>query len=215
MTIRIKCANGENRDRALSLALSTSRRGGIIVIPTEGMYALATDVFSVRGTIALRDFKGLDSSTPLSVFVPQISTVSGITRSIPAAAQKLMGALWPGDLTLLLDAGLTLNWDHPEHAPVAVRMPLHPLTLHILRSTGPLASSAACLPGQPPITTIQGLDALELDDIALILDAGDLTKDGGIPVASTVVDCRTSPPLVVRSGSCDLATLQSVVPEIT
>jgi len=214
VTIRIKCGDGENRERALSLALSTSRRGGLMVIPTEGMYAVVTDAFSIRGTAALREFKGLDARVPLSVLVPQISTVSGITRRIPAAAQQLMDALWPGELTLLLDAGVTLNWDHPENAPVAVRMPLHPLALQVLLSTGPLASTGANFAGQPPITTAQGLDALERDDIGLILDAGDLSHNSDTVVTSTVVDCTVSPPQIVRSGSCALSTLQSVIPEI-
>lgn len=214
MTIRIACGSGENRERALSMALSTSRRGGLMVIPTESVYAVVTDAFSVRGTSALREFKELDSSIPLSVLVPQASTVSGITRRIPQAAHQLMEALWPGELTLLLDAGMTLSWDHPEDAPVAVRMPLHPLALSVLHTTGPLASTGAHRPGAAPITTSQGLDALEIDDIAVILDVGDLSNNSDTVVTSTVVDCTVSPPRVVRAGSCDLPTLQSVIPEI-
>ncbi len=185
-----------------------------MVIPTEGMYAVVTDAFSIRGTSSLRGFKGLGDSVPLSILVPQISTVSGITRRIPASAQLLMEALWPGELTILLEAGVTLTWDHPEDAPVAVRMPLHPLTLQVLQATGPLASTGAHFTGQPPITTAQGLNALELDDIALILDAGDLSNNSDTGVSSTVVDCTVEPPRVVRTGAYDLPTLQSVIPEI-
>jgi L-threonylcarbamoyladenylate synthase len=214
VTIRIKCADGDNRERAVAMALSTSRRGGLMVIPTETMYAVVTDAFSIRGTSGLREFKGLDASIPLSVLVPQSSTVSGIARRIPQAAQQLMDALWPGELTLLLDPGMTLAWDHPDDAPVAVRMPLHPLALSVLHTTGPLASTGAHRSGAPPITTSQGLDALEVDDIAVILDAGDLSHNSDTVMTSTVVDCTSSPPQVVRQGSCDLATLQSVIPEI-
>lgn len=214
MTIRIPCSDGAQRDRALSLALSTARRGGLLIIPTEGVYAVVTDAFSIRGTSALRAFKGLPDSMPLSILVPQVSTVSGIARRVPNAAQQLMEALWPGELTILLEPGMTLSWDHPEGAPVAVRMPLHPLTLQVLHTTGPLASTGAHLTGQPPITTAQDLDALECDDIALILDAGDLSNNSDTAVSSTVVDCTVEPPRVVRTGACDLLTLQSVIPEI-
>jgi tRNA threonylcarbamoyl adenosine modification protein (Sua5/YciO/YrdC/YwlC family) len=185
-----------------------------MVIPTESMYAVVTDAFSIRGTAALREFKDLDPSMPLSVLVPQASTVSGITRRIPQTAHQLMEALWPGELTLLLDAGMTLSWDHPDEAPVAVRMPLHPLALSVLQTTGPMASTGAHPSGTAPITTSQGLDALEVDDIAVILDAGDLSNNSDTVVTSTVVDCTTSPPRVVRQGSCDLPTLRSVIPEI-
>ena len=178
------------------------------------MYAVVTDAFSIRGTSALRAFKGLPDSMPLSILVPQVSTVSGIARRVPNAAQQLMEALWPGELTILLEPGMTLSWDHPEGAPVAVRMPLHPLTLQVLHTTGPLASTGAHLTGQPPITTAQDLDALECDDIALILDAGDLSNNSDTAVSSTVVDCTVEPPRVVRTGACDLLTLQSVIPGI-
>ena len=213
MTIRIDCGHGANRERAISMALSTSRRGGLIVIPTESMYAVVTDAFVSRGTGALRTFKSLASSVPLSVLVPSAQTVTGITSTVPPSAQSLMSVLWPGELTLLLDPGRTLMWDHPENAPLAVRMPIHPLALAVLQATGPLASTSATVDALP-ITTSQGLQRLELDAIDLILDAGDLTDESNDVAASTVVDCTVTPPKVVRPGTCDLGTLRAVVPDI-
>lgn len=129
-------------------------------------------------------------------------------------AQEFMEALWPGELTLLLDAGHTLTWDHPDSAPVAVRMPIHPLALAILHATGPLASTGANLPGERPATTSLELNSLEVDEIAVILDAGDLSDNSDSISTSTVVDCTVSPPRVVRPGACDLDTLRSLIPEI-
>lgn len=213
MTIRIDCGHGANRERAISMALSTSRRGGLIVIPTESMYAVVTDAFVSRGTRALRTLKSLDSSVPLSVLVPNAQTVTGITASVPSSGRNLMSALWPGELTLLFDPGRTLLWDHPDNAPLAVRMPIHPLALAVLQATGPLASTSATV-NALPVTTSHGLEQLELDVIDLILDAGDLVENSTDVVTSTVVNCTVTPPTVVRPGSCDLATLQAVVPEI-
>ena len=183
------------------------------MIPTESVYAVVTDAFVSRGTGALRAFKSLDSSVPLSILVPNAQTVTGITSSVLPSAQNLMSVLWPGELTLLLDPGRTLMWDHPENAPLAVRMPIHPLALAVLQATGPLASTSATVDAIP-ITTSQGLERLELDSIDLILDAGDLAEDSSSAATSTVVDCTVIPPTVVRPGICDLAMLRAVVPEI-
>jgi tRNA threonylcarbamoyl adenosine modification protein (Sua5/YciO/YrdC/YwlC family) len=200
------------------MSLSTARRGGLIVIPTESVYAIVTDAFVPRGTSALREFKSLDPWVPLSVLVPSAQTVAGITTSIPPFAQGLMEGLWPGELTLLLEAGRTLTWDHPADAPLAVRMPIHPLALAVLSTTGPLASTSAGV-NSLPVKTSQDLDHLEGDAIALILDAGDLRHKPNevatsTTVTSTVVDCTVSPPRVVRPGACDLATLRAVISEI-
>ncbi|MCF8530851.1 MAG: threonylcarbamoyl-AMP synthase [Candidatus Nanopelagicales bacterium] len=214
MTIRIDCRDGANRERAISLALSTIRRGGLLVMPTESVYAIVTDAFNSRGTSALRQLKGFDSLVPLSVLVPHATTVAGITRRVSPAATSLMEALWPGELTLLLEAGSTLSWDHPLAAPVAVRMPLHPLALAVLDTVGPVASTSAALGGNPPITTPQGLVECERDEIAVILDAGDLSDRAPSARASTVVDCTVEPPVIVRPGACSSETLRSVTPEI-
>jgi L-threonylcarbamoyladenylate synthase len=213
MTIRIDCRDGANRERAISMALSTARRGGLIVMPTESMYAVVTDAFVSRGTSALRMLKSLDSSVPLSVLVPNAQTVTGLATTISTQAQDLMSALWPGELTLLVDPGRTLVWDHPVGAPLAVRMPIHPLALAVLQVTGPLASTSATI-HSGPVTGALDLDHLEREEIDLILDAGDFTADSAEPATSTVVNCLVTPPVVVRPGACDLATLRAVTPEI-
>lgn len=227
MTVRIDVRDGANRERALTVALSTVRRGGIAVVPTESMYALVTDAFSPRGTRALRDHKGLQATVPLSVLVPSANTVTGIAHRVPSGAKDLMNAFWPGELTILLRAGTTLAWDHPPGAPLAVRMPIHPLALAVLQVTGPLASTAANQQGQPSISQAAELDALELDEISVILDAGDLSGGMGvdgrsgasenriISALSTVVDYSTDTPTIAREGKVRTEALCRVVPELS
>lgn len=216
MSLRIECRDLENRARAISVATSAARRGAVVVMPTESVYAYVTDAFSQRGTKSLRDIKGIDPSVPLSVFVPSSATVAGIAARISTEAQKLMDAFWPGELTLLLEPGSTLMWDHPVNAPLAVRMPIHPVALAVLKATGPLASTGVTLPreGSSAATTVTGAAGLQLLDSALIevvLDSGDLVASPEDVSVSTVVDCTVSPPRVVRQGVVDLVTLQSVV----
>ena len=61
MTQRIPCADGHRREPAVTAALAAVRRGDLVLIPTESVYALATDAFSARGMSALRDAKGYDA----------------------------------------------------------------------------------------------------------------------------------------------------------
>lgn len=216
MSLRIECLDLENRARAVSVATSATRRGAVVVMPTETVYAYVTDAFSRRGTKSLRDIKGFDASVPLSVFVSSSATVSGIAARISTEAQKLMDAFWPGELTLLLEPGSTLMWDHPVNAPLAVRMPIHPVALAVLKATGPLASTGVTLPRDDSssartVTDAAGLQHLDSALIEVVLDVGDLAVSPDNVSVSTVVDCTVSPPRVVRQGVIDLVTLQSVV----
>jgi tRNA A37 threonylcarbamoyladenosine synthetase subunit TsaC/SUA5/YrdC len=127
-----------------------------------------------------------------------------------------MRTFWPGMVTLLLRPQATLAWDHPPQAPVAVRMPLHPIALAVCRGAGPVAASAAAMAGAPaPVTVQEAVDALG-DDVAGALDAGrvgDLPWSSGEDhqLASTVVDVRTRIPSIVRAGAVDSARVEGVL----
>ena len=156
-----------------------------------------------------RSAKGTDAGTPLPVMVGARATVAGIALRVPDAAVALMDAFWPGPLTLLLAAQPTLAWDQPAGAPVAVRMPLHPVALAVLAATGPLAVTAANAAGHDAPSTVD--EALEqLGDVAaIVLDAGTLPR--GRP--STVVDV-TGEPRIARAGELTVEQIQAACPSV-
>lgn len=212
MTQRIDAADGANRVRAVAAALAAVRRGDLILIPTESVYAVATDAFSRRGVAALREAKGYDVHVPLPVMVGGRSTVPGIASRSGDDARALMDAFWPGPLTLLLEPQPTLAWDLPPSSPIAVRMPLHPLALALLAQTGPLVVTTANLPGLMPPTTVEDAISQLGDYTALALDAGDLADDEALP--STVVDVTGERPHVVRIGAISVDRLRAVCPHV-
>jgi L-threonylcarbamoyladenylate synthase len=202
---------GAEREKAVTAAASAARRGDLVLLPTESVYALATDPFSSRGVAAIRSVKGLSEHAPLPLMVPSATTVHGIASGVTPAVQALMEAFWPGPLTLLLPGQPSLAWDLPAHLPVTVRMPIHPVTLAVLERTGPLIVTAANAPGRPGPTSIE--EAIEqLGECASIaIDVGLLaTADG----PSTVVDVTGVIPRVLRPGALSVALLREVAPEI-
>ena len=207
MSVRIEAGDSQNRDRAIAMAYSTVRRGGLVIVPTESQYAVVTDAFSPRGTSLLREYRGLGPQVPLSVLVPNANAVSGITSSIPQVARDLMECFWPGELTLLLPAGTTLAWDHPAGAPIAVRMPRHPFLLELLHTSGPLASSSAQPVGMPQVAEAGQLDTCEVDSVSVVIAAGDLVRGNG----STVVDCTGPTLTILREGALDKRDLNKLI----
>lgn len=212
MTQRIQCADGAHREQAVASALAALRRGDLVVLPTESVYAVAADAFSRRGVATLREAKGYEDDAPLPVMVGGRSTVSGIAARVSADAEALMTQCWPGALTLLLTPQPSLAWDLPAAAPLAVRMPLHPVALAVLQATGPLVVTAANLPGLPAPTDVDDALAQAGDVASLALDAGPLGEDPGVP--STIVDATTMPPRVVRQGAIALEVLRRSCPSV-
>lgn len=198
------------RADAIARAVTACKRGDVICLPTESVYALATDIFQRRGTQAIRAAKGQQPTTPLPVMVPNAATTNGIARNAGIDASRLMEAFWPGLLTLLLPAQPTLAWDNPGEAPVAVRMPVHPVTLEVLAGTGPLAVTAANRVGMPAPVRLDEVQTAMGDEVFLGLDAGPVPDPDGLP--STVVDCSGAVPQLVREGAIDTAALLTVCP---
>ena len=199
MTQRIECRDGAHRDRAVTAAAAAIRRGDLVIIPTESVYAIAADAFSTTGVELLRAAKGLDGGATFAVMVPSATTVAGLSSRISDAARQLMTAFWPGLLTLQFPPQSTLAWPLPAHAPVAIRMPLHPLTLALLAATGPLVVTTANRPGMTaPLTADEAVAQLG-EWAAIALDAGDpLAPDA---LASTMVDVTGDVWRIVREGA--------------
>lgn len=208
--LRVDCTDRERRRRGIQAAASAARRGGLVLMPTESVYAVATDAFSVAGVAALRQAKGQPRSVPLPVMVPSAATVLGIA-TVPMLARELMTAFWPGALTLLVSAQPTLAWDLPADLPLAVRMPLHPVALALLEQTGPLVATGANRAGLASASAVD--DAIEqLGEVfAVVLDAGELNADLNV---STIVDVTGPTPLLQRAGAVSAEVIREICPDL-
>lgn len=185
------------------------QRGEVIVVPTDTVYGVGADAFQPEAVAAVLAAKGRDRQMPPPVLIPDLRTVDGLARDIPAAARTLMEAYWPGPLTVIVLAQPSLMWDLGEtHGTVALRVPDHPAALALLSRTGPLAVTSANLTGQPPATTAADAEVQLGASVAVYLDAGE--SPGG--AASTIVDATSPSGLtVVREGALTRAELEEHV----
>jgi len=154
MTPRFDCTDESKRARGITAAVAAIKRGELVVLPTESVYAVATDGFSARGARTVREAKGQSAATPLPIMIASITTIPGIAFNPSIAAMDLMHGFWPGALTVLVTPQPSLAWDHPAGAPLAVRIPLHPVTLEILRATGPMIVTGANAVGGAAALTV-------------------------------------------------------------
>lgn len=211
MSSRFDCADPAERRRGLDQAESAVRRGELVVLPTDTVYGIGADAFSPSAISALLAAKGRGREMPVPVLVGAARTLDGVATGVSAAGRALLEAFWPGALTLVCHAQPSLQWDLGEtRGTVAVRMPLHPVALELLRAVGPMGVSSANRSGLPPATTADEALAALGEAVAVYLDGGPV----GEPVPSTIVDVTASPPRVLRAGAVSLELLREVVPDV-
>jgi L-threonylcarbamoyladenylate synthase len=190
--------SGEGREAAVQRAADALRSGQLVVLPTDTVYGVAADAFSLQGTARIFEAKGADRSAPLAVLVRSPKQLTGLTTRVSEVADRLVAAYWPGPLTLVIPSEPNLRWDlGAADGTVGVRMPLDDVTLEVIRAVGPLAVSAANRSGQPaPTTAAEAAEALG-DLVALVLDDGPRQAT----IHSTIVDLTRREPVVLRPGA--------------
>jgi len=199
------------RDRGIGDAVAAVQRGELVVLPTDTVYGIGVDAFAPRGVDALLAAKGRGRDMPVPVLVGSWSSIDGLVDAVSPQVRELIQAFWPGGLTIVVRHSLRLAWDLGDSAgTVAVRMPLHPVALEVLRAVGPMGVSSANRSGQPAATTAGEARAQLGDDVAVYLEAGSTGDD----TPSTIVDCTDSAPRLLRAGAVPFDALREVLPDI-
>jgi len=184
-------------------------RSGLIVMPTDTVYGLATDAFDPTGVRRLLRAKGRGRAMPTPVLIGSADTLRALATKLTEEIRALAAEFWPGGLTLICRQQPSLRWDLGDsRSTVALRMPDHPDAIDLLSDNGPLAVSSANLTGHPAATTIAEARDMLRDSVDVYLDAG--ATPGNI--ASTIVDCTDDVLRVVRIGVVGVEALRAVVP---
>ena len=205
------CADTQQRDAGIVAAVTAVRDGGLVVLPTDTVYGIGADAYTPSAVSALLAAKGRGRNMPPPVLVGSVRAAAALTESLGAFGQDLIDEFWPGPLTLVFRASPTLKWDLGDTlGTVAVRMPLHPVALDLLRRTGPMAVSSANLHGSPPATT--AADAREQlgEAVSVYLDGGPCADN----VPSTILDLTGTVPRMLRAGAVTVDQLRKIVPVI-
>ena len=78
MTNVYRCADQQERERALGLGATLINRGGVVLAPADSSYALIADAFNPDAVGELLKLKGRDRSSVVPVLVASSTTVSGL-----------------------------------------------------------------------------------------------------------------------------------------
>ncbi len=193
----------------IAAAAEVLRAGGLVAIPTETVYGLASNALNEAAVAKIFAAKNRPSFDPLILHQSSAARIFAFTTDLPPAAAQLAEHCWPGPLTLVLNkqtvvpdlvsAGLTT---------VAVRVPQHPVARQLLELLDfPLAAPSANPFGYVSPTTAQHVADQLGDRIDLILDGGPCQ----IGLESTIVGFPDGVPTVYRKGGLPVETLEQLL----
>ncbi|WP_103956527.1 L-threonylcarbamoyladenylate synthase [Nonomuraea solani] len=205
---RYDCSDLEQRTEGLTEAAAAVRRGELVVLPTDTVYGIGADAFTPAAVTALLDAKGRGRDMPPPVLVGTVRAATALIDDLGPYGQDLIDAFWPGPLTLVCKANRALSWDLGDtKGTVAIRMPLHPVALDLLKETGPMAVSSANRSGSPAATTAEDAEEQLGDSVAVYLDGGKTTDH----TPSTILDLTTAVPRLLRRGAIPVEKLRGII----
>jgi L-threonylcarbamoyladenylate synthase len=182
-------------------------QGGLIGLPTETVYGLAADALNPQAVGAIFQAKGRPADHPLIVHVVDAAQVALFAQDVPAFAQRLMTAFWPGPLTLILPkkSGVA-DAAAGGHQTIALRCPAHLMAQAVLQAAQSLGVQGVAAPSANLFGSVSPTTAAHVREAfpsLLVLDGG--ACDVGIE--STIVDCSRGTPVLLRPGMLSLSQL--------
>jgi len=174
------------------------KEGGIIIYPTDTIYAMGCDALNVRAVEKICKLKGINPlKNHLSIICPDLSNISEYAK-VNNTIFKLMKRNLPGPFTFILNATNSLPKIYKNRREVGIRIPDNNITLTLTRDLGnPLLTTSVRDKDQwgeysvdPEL--IEG-DYGNLVDV--IIDGG----YGGLE-PSTIVNCTSDEIEILRQG---------------
>jgi tRNA threonylcarbamoyl adenosine modification protein (Sua5/YciO/YrdC/YwlC family) len=132
-------------DSAINKVVEALRKGGIVIVPTDSVYAFACDLSQTKAMEKLAQLKGTRlEEANFSIVFDDLTMLSDYTRPIPTAVFKLLKRTLPGPYTYIMSATNKIpKLFHHKKKTVGIRIPDNGVPLAIVKALGnPIAVSS-------------------------------------------------------------------------
>jgi L-threonylcarbamoyladenylate synthase len=185
------------------------QNSGVVIFPAQCLYGVAVNALDEKAVKKVFNLKQRSLNNPILTLINNRSQLEDLVKSIPASAKKLMGAFWPGNLTIVFKAQnsipdiLTANT-----GKIGIRIPAHPVARALVRYIKvPITGTSANLSKQKNCNQADHLDPSIIENADLILDAGKLKGGTG----STIVDVTSSKNNIIRQGVISTSRINEIL----
>lgn len=198
----IKLYEENPNQKEIDRVVSVLQDGGLIIYPTDTVYAIGCDALNVRAVEEICKMKDINpAKSNLSIICYDLSNISEYAK-VDNAIFKLMKKNLPGPFTFILNTTSSLPKIYKNKKTVGIRIPDNNIIRELVRNLGnPILTTSV----KDEDEVIEYTTDPELiyekyqDKIDIVIDGG----FGGIE-GSTVVDCTSDEPEIIRQGKGEL-----------
>ncbi len=183
-------------DRAIGQVVDVIKDGGLVIYPTDSIYAIGCDALNNNAIERICAIKSMKSAkTNLSIICESISEVAHYAK-LDNSQFRLLKSCLPGPYTFLLPALSKLPKAFKGRRIVGIRIPDNPITVKIVQKLGnPIFTTSVVGADNDYITEPELIAESYADKVDLVIDGG----RGGI-TPTTIVDFTKKEPVIIRQG---------------
>jgi tRNA threonylcarbamoyl adenosine modification protein (Sua5/YciO/YrdC/YwlC family) len=188
------------QERNLRTVVDCLRSGGVVIYPTDTIYGIGCSIFNADAIVRIARIKKMDpKKAHFSFICPDLSDLSDYAKHVDTPIFRLLKAALPGPYTFILEASRQVPKQlKTKKDTVGIRVPDNKICQRIVRELGqPLMS--ASLPTEEDVAYYTDPEIMHEQFGNLV----DIVIDGGPGniMPSTVVDCTSGTPVLVREGA--------------
>ncbi|WP_321998068.1 L-threonylcarbamoyladenylate synthase [Draconibacterium orientale] len=200
----VRLYNENPNPREVRKVVDVLRDGGVIVYPTDTVYGIGCDITNQKAVEKVARYKGIQvEKNNFSFICSDFSHLSDYTKPIPNHIFKLIRKNLPGPFTFILNANNNVpRYFKGKKKTVGIRIPDNNIIREIVRELGnPILSSS--VHDEDEILEYTTDPELIHEKFA---ELADIVIDGGFGelIPSTIVDCTSDEPILVRQGKGEL-----------
>lgn len=182
--------------RHIDMVVDTLEKGGIIIYPTDTIYAIGCDALNNSAIERVCTLKAMKSAkTNLTIICNEISQITEYAK-FSNREFKVLKQYLPGPYTFIFQALSKLPKAFKGRRTVGVRIPDNAIVRKIVETLGrPILSTSVEAADADYMCEPELIAESYQSSVDIVLDAG---RGGSIP--STIIDCTSGDFEVIREG---------------
>ena len=199
MLIHIHPDNPQQRN--IQQVVKALQNGGVIIYPTDTIYGLGCDIYNTAAIERICRIKGIQPKNAQFSFVcSDLSHLSDFTRSVDTPIFRLLKAALPGPYTFILEASKEVpKMLKTKKDTVGIRVPNHKIVQELVRELGHPIMSVSLPMEDYEVEYFTDPELMEErfgSEVDFVIDGGP-----GNTISSTVIDCTSGAPQLIREGA--------------